>query len=336
DRFDRRRILLVVQTVTASIHLTTAILVLSGAIQPWHVYVLGFTMGSSMAFNQPARQALIPSLVDKEHLTNAIALNTVAMNTMRIVGTAVGGILIGTVGVGNVYLLNVVLYAWLIIMTFKIQVPSSRQPERPRESMLGSLTEGLRYARQNRAALGAIALATALFLFGMPYVSIFIPLFAIDVLKIGSFGMGLLMMSTGVGALLGALTIATIGNIRHRGRILIMGVILYGATLIAFSSVSFLHVLPLSFVLIGVVGLLGTSYMSINTTVLLGSAPPEMHGRIMSLTSLDRGLVPLGAMMAALLAASVGPQWGLIIFGSLCIFTASAIALLIPSIRQID
>lgn len=336
DRFDRRRILLVCQTATTSIHLTTAVLIFTGLIQPWHVYVLSFSMGTSMAFNAPARQAMIPSLVEKGDLMNAIALNTVAMNIMRIVGTALAGVLIFTVDLGNVYLINGILYAWVILMTFMIRVPSNRPPERVRESMWGSLTEGLRYARDNRVALGAISLAVALFLFGLPYASIFIPLFALEVYDIGSWGMGSLMAATGAGALMGALAVATVGHFRHRGRLMIMGVILFGVSLIAFASVSYLHFLPLAYVIIAFIGLMQTSYMAINSTVLLESAPPGMHGRMMSLMSLDRGLIPLGAMIAAFLAASVGPQTGLMIFGGLCILTASAIAILIPSVRSID
>ena len=336
DRFDRLRILFLCQIASTAVHVATAVLILSHLIQPWHVYVLAFAMGTSMAFNQPARQALIPSLVDREHLTNAVALNTVAMNMMRIAGTSVGGILIATLGLGNVYLLNAALYVWVIVVTLKIRVPSDRQPTHLQESMWASYTQGLRYAWHNRIALGSISLAVALFLFGLPYASVFIPLFARDVLKTGSFGMGSLMATTGAGALLGALAVATLGSLRRRGRILIAGVVLFGASLIAFSTVSWLHVLPLSYLTIAVVGLVQTSYMSINNTVLLESAPPGMHGRVMSLMSLDRGLVPLGAMFAGFLAASVGPQAGLIIFGSLCIFTATVIAILIPSLRQID
>lgn len=335
DRFDRRRVFLLCQTLSTSVHLATAVLIFSGVIQPWHVYALAFTMGTALAFNQPARQALIPSLVDGEHLTNAIALNTVAMNMMRIIGTSAGGVLIAVVGLGNVYLLNSVLYSWAVMMTLLIRVPSDRQPDRTHESMWNSLTQGLRYAWGNRVALGAISLATALFVF-MPYSSIFIPLFAREVLKTGSSGVGFLMAATAVGALSGALTVATIGHFRRRGRILVTGVILFGAGLIAFSGVSWLHLLPLSYLIIAMVGLMQTSYMSINNAVLLESAPAAMHGRIMSLMSLDRGLIPLGAMIAGFLAASAGPQVGLIIFGGLCIFTASAVAVLIPTVRRID
>ncbi|HJM43984.1 MAG TPA: hypothetical protein QF870_11765, partial [Nitrospinota bacterium] len=100
--------------------------------------------------------------------------------------------------------------------------------------------------------------------------------------------------------------------------------------------VSWLNFLPLAYIIIAVVGLMQTSYMSTNNTVRLESAPPTMHGRIMSLMSLDRGLIPLGAMISAFLAASVGPQTGLIIFGGLCILTASTVAILIPAVRRID
>lgn len=336
DRFDRRRILLGYQIVAMTVHFITAFLVFTDTIQAWHVYVLAFVTGSAMAFNNPARQALIPSLVDREHLTNAVALNTVAMNVMRVAGTALGGILIAVLGLGGIYLLNGLLFIWVQYTTLRIQVPSKGQPVKTQQPMLSSLAEGLHYSWQNRIALGCISLAVALFLFGMPYSSVFIPLFARDVLETGSSGMGFLMAATGTGALLGALTVATVGRFRQRGRILIAGVILFGGGLIAFSTVSWLHVLPLSFLLIAVVGLMQTSYMSINNTVLLEAAPPEMHGRVMSLMSLDRGLIPLGAMIAGFLAASAGPQMGLIIFGSLCIFTATAIAILIPTVRRID
>lgn len=336
DRYDRRRILIICRSVTTSTHIATAVLIFSGVIQPWHVFALAFTTGTSMAFNQPARQALISSLVDKEHLTNAIALSNVVTNTMRIVGTAGAGILIAVIGLGNVYLLNGILYAWTVLMTLMIRVPSERQIVRVRESMWASFTEGLRYARQNHVALAAISLATSMYLFGLPYTSIFIPLFARDVFETGASGMAFLMTATGAGALVGALTIASMTSIRRRGYILIAGVTMFGAALILFSTVSWLNLIPLSYAVIAVVGLMGTSYMSLNNVVLLESSSGEMHGRIMSIVALDRGFVTLGGVIAGFLAAAVGPQVGLIVFGGLCILTATTVAILIPSLRRID
>lgn len=336
DRFDRQKVLMLCQTSTLLVHLATALLILTGLIEPWHVFALAFAMGTAMSFNQPARQALIPSLVGRENLTNAIALNTVAMNTMRIVGASMGGVLAVVLGLAGLYLLNSGLYVITIIMTVMIQVPPDGQVRRVAQSMASSLGESLRYAAQNQVVLGALAMAIALFTFGLPYQSVFIPLMVKQVFEASDAWVGYLMSATGIGALCGALTVATISRPQRRGLFMAAGAILFGTMLIVFSLSAQLALVPLAFVVIALVGALQTSYMAINNTVILESSPSEMHGRVSSLLSLDRGLIPLGATIGGFLAEFLGPVAGLIVFGSLCIAAALVIVVFVPAVRRIN
>ena len=168
DRYDKRRILMTAQVITMSMHFTLAALVLSGAVEVWHVFVTAMISGSAMAFNQPARSSLVPKLVPPEDLLNAVALNTAAMNFMRIGGGAIAGVLLIALNPGGVYLLDGCLYFGVIATTLMMRFPPEER-DRSQTSIAGDLAEGFAYVRSNRPVLGLVAMAMVLFVFGMPY-----------------------------------------------------------------------------------------------------------------------------------------------------------------------
>lgn len=335
DRFDRRRVLHACQVTTMAIHFVTALLIISGHITIWQVYATTVAAGAAMAFNQPARQALIPSIVPREALTNAIALNSVAMNTTRVLGPTLAGILILPLGIGGVFFLNGVLMGVVVVLTAMLAIRWTASPDRA-SSLWRTLTEGFAYVGKNRFVLANIVLALAIFVFGLPFQQVFVPLLAKDVLQIGNSGIGFLFSARGVGSLVGALAIASAGHLRHRGHLLVGSASVFGLTLIGFSLSTWLPILALPFVFVMLSGVLQTVFTSANQTFLLETAPPEMHGRVMSLMSLDRGMVSVGSILAGLLAVGLGAQWGLVLMGAMCVGTAVLVSLAFPSVRRYD
>jgi len=331
DRFDRKRILLMTQSVTMSIHFLMAALILSDLIQPWHVFATTFVSGTSMAFNQPSRQSLIPQLVPKEAVLNAVALNTTAMNIMRILGPAMaGGLLL--VGFGPVYLLNGALIAGVMVCTYAMQIRREGRPAGAETSWLDDLRESLGFVAQNRQVLFVLGPALILFVFGMPYQSVFVPLFAKQVLDLGDSGAAALVMVTGAGAIIGSLTMASQSRLGRRGLLLLGFLALFSIGLLVFSRSTFL---PLSIVALMAAASMSTSYMTLNNSLLLELSPPEMYGRVMSLVSLDRGLVPLGATIGGALAATLGPQDGLLVMAGACLALTALAALGAPALRRL-
>ena len=332
DRFDKRRILLTCQTVTMSMHFLLGFLVLSGVVEPWHVFATALVSGTSMSFNQPARQSLVPRLVPDEDLLNAISLNTAAMNVMRIAGGGLAGVLLIPLGVGSVYVLNGIVYVGVMAMTYAIRTPSTAATARPAESWVADLKEGIGFAVKNRVVLYVLGLALIIFIFGFPYQSVFVPLLAVKTLGLGESGVGWLVATTGIGALTGSLNMASRRGLRRRGPLMLMFLGGFSSALLLLSLSDWV---PLAIVALLITGSMGVSYMALTNTIILELTPKELQGRVMSLMSLDRGLVPLGAVIAGVLASTLGPQQGLMVMAGTCLLLTAAMALLAPALRRL-
>jgi MFS family permease len=321
DWFDRRMVLLVDKTAVLSINVAFAALLLTGSLALWHVYAYAFLRGTMMAFDQPARQALIPSIVPADRVTNAVALMSATQNTMRIVGAALGGFTYAVLGPEGAFTLVAVIYVGAVVSTYLLDVPTHQRPQATgARAMTRGMVEGARFAMSHTAIRGVLILSLIYFTFGMSYMQVFAPLFAEKVLDIGSFGFGFMTSLTGVGALVAALFIAN----RQPSR---LGVILpllaaaFGVMLIAFSVSTYLPqpaglVVPLA--LITIVGAVQTSYFSLARAMMLHSAPEAMRGRVIGLLSLDRAAMTGGAAAAGFLADRMGVQPAQITYGVIC------------------
>jgi MFS family permease len=333
DRMDKKKILGISQAVTLATHFVTAMLIFAGLIEAWMVFVTTFVGGSAMAFNQPARQAMIAKTVPGESLHNAVALNSAAVNFMRIGGASLAGAILAVLDFGDLYLIQSIIYIFVIYTTTRIRI-STEPTNKVRGSMLTELGEGFSAAKSDRTIFYILMLSLIMFIWGVPYQSVFIPLLATEELGIGRSGGALLVAVTGVGALTGALTIATIGgSIRSRGRVMMAMLIIFGIALIVLANAP---VVAIAVPALLVSGAMQTSYNSVAHAYVLGRTQPELHGRIMSLFSLDRGLVPLGAALGGLFAELVGPQLGLVTMATVCIVSTIAMALLAPAVRRIQ
>jgi len=333
DRFDKKRILFITQCITMSMHFLLAGLVLSGAVQLWQVYATAMISGAAFAFNQPARQTLIPRLVPREDLMNAIALNTTAMNFMRIGGGAIGGLLLLKLNIGGVYLVNGIIYIGVIITTQMIHAPKD-EARKGRHSLLGDLGEGFAYVKRNRAVGGLVLLAMILYVFGMPYQQVFVPLVAFDIFDLNSSWVGWMLSATGLGALCGSLFVASRAEYRRPGLALGLNLVVFGSALLVISVSRWL---PLTLLALAVAGSMTVSFMAVTNTLLLSATPPELQGRVMSLMSLDRGIIPAGALLAGVLAEQLGVRSGIAVMALILLaLSAAAIVLLIPRLNGIQ
>jgi MFS transporter, DHA1 family, staphyloferrin A biosynthesis exporter len=336
DRYGRKAQLIIAQVVNAILNLVLAVLILTGNIQEWHIYFTGFLAGTVQAFQQPARQVLINDLAGEKHLLNAIALNSAAFNISRSVGPALCGLVIEFSGVDVSYFVQAGLYAFATLWTFQMKVPeidrsslSTRAIDN--QSFFKSAREGMSFIIANPLILALMVLGLAPILLGMPYTSL-MPIFAIDVLGGGPSTQGLLLTMVGIGAVLGALTIASLGGRQGSGKLLILGAVGFGLGLVFFSRSP---VLWMALIFTFMAGLSNSAYTSQDQTIIQVLTPSELRGRVLGIYFLNRGLMPIGSLIAGALAAWLGGPWAVTIMGAACVLVAVGVAVFVPELWKL-
>lgn len=336
DRFDRKRQLILAQLANMVLNLILAGLILSGQVQTWHVFVTAFLAGSVMAFQQPARQSMIPDLVDRKDLMNAIALNSAILNGTRTLGPTVAGMVIAVLNVGGSYIFQAGMFLFATVWTFQLQVPLQNDSDSytASRSMWGNLTDGFGYVRSNPIVLSLLLVSLIPIVLAQPY-SALIPVFAKDIYDIGPAGQGVLLSAPGVGAIVGALVIASWSDLPHKGLVLLAGVAAFGLGLIGFGLSPNLALALFS---LFIVGAASTAYRSLNQTLLQTNTEDSFRGRVMSLYLLDRGLAPLGAVLAGFLAALpwLGARGSVEVLGFLTLMFALLAGFLVPRMRRLN
>jgi MFS family permease len=332
DRVDRRRLLLTTQAIVGGLSLLLAVLTSLGIVTVWQIMTIASLSASVMSFDMPARQAMVPDLVGKDRLMNAVGLNSAAFNAAAVIGPSLAGVLIGAIGVAGCFYLNAVSFLATIAALVVIRAPGKGGAKRG--AMWDKLTEGLRYIRGHRVVFALFALVAVPSLFGRPYQQL-MPVFARDVLGGGPRLYGLLMAASGAGALLGALATASLGAFGRKGPILIGSTIAFGLALIGFALSG--HIAP-SLGLLVLAGGGSTLYMGAVNTLLQTTVPDEFRGRIMSVYSLILGgFMPLGGMLLGA-AASLAGSVSLVVAagGALSALCALVAAVAVPGLRRAD
>jgi len=298
DRMDRKKLLMVTQTVLAAAAVLFAALVALDWVRVWHAMLFSFVMGSGLAMNLPVRQSLIANTVPGRDLGNAIALNAVASNVSRIVGPAAGGVLIVVFGSAGNFLLQAGLYLAMAAIIFPMNVPYRDTLSASKASALGSLKEAIRYVWGVKTMFGLIALSFISSLFVMPILHI-LPVFTADVLHAKANIYGYLTASFGVGGLLATLIQASFGNFIRGGLLGIAALACAILSVILFSqSVS----LWVAFLLLGVMGFCMMTFRVNNNTLVLTLSPDELRGRVMSIYQADHALTPLACFVLGVCA----------------------------------
>lgn len=299
DRVDKRNLLLVTQIGVAAVSVVVAILIQFDMIELWHLMAASLASGAIFSFNMPARQAFITELVGESELMNGIALSTAAMNLMRIAGPAIAGVLVEVIGIAGVYWVIVASYVFVIGSILKI--PSHGVSQKTVKSRLGffaQLMEGVNHVWEKKELVGLLVIAFVAVLFGWNYQA-FMPAIAVDILKTGPSGFGILMAFSGVGAVVGTLGVATLGDYKRKGALMVLMALMFGVTLTLFAVSRNYY---LSLLLVALVGLTSMAFMTINQTLVQVIAEPEKRGRVVSLLMMTWGLQPLGALPFGFLA----------------------------------
>lgn len=332
DRTDRRRLMLWTQWYLLGCTLLMGLLLLSGRIAVWHLFVFTFVSGIGWSLAQPVRQSLVPSLVPRDDLLNAIALSSAAFNLTRTLGPAAGGLLLGVVGGGGTFLIQAALYAVVLAMTAAMRVPAQAASSgKPAGSAWESLRDGLRYVRRTPLVGSLLLLGLVPMLLGMPYQSL-LPIFAADIYRIGPGGLGILTGVAGLGSLVATMVVAGAGDFRHKGLVQLLCLAAFGITLMLFSQASWL---PLGLVVLVGVGAAQFGYNTLNQTQLQTVTADAMRGRVMSVYMLNVGLVPAGALGAGVLADLIGAPATLAIMGILITGIAGVALARIHGIRRL-
>jgi MFS family permease len=329
DRWNRRRIILAAQVLLTVQALALAALTLAGVIEVWHIVALSLMGGLLRAFEIPGRQSFIVEMLDdRRDLGNAIALNSFLVNGARLVGPSLAGGIIVLVGEGVCFLLNGLSFLAVIWALVAMRI-RPREVEAPRTHVLAGLAEGLLYALRSPTIRSVLLLLSVVSLMGVPYATL-MPVFARDILHGGPSTMGLLMGATGVGALAGALLLASRRAAVNFTRLIGMAAAAFGAGLIAF-SLSRQFWLSLA-TLIWVGGAMLTQ-MAVSNTVLQTIVEEDKRGRVMSFyTMAFMGMGPFGSLLAGGLANWLGAPITVTIGGAACILGAIVFAVLLPKL----
>ncbi len=330
DRLNRQRVVIATQATSMILAGILAGLTLSGRVQVWHIMVLAAGLGVVNAFDIPARQSFLIDMVGREDLMNAIALNSSLFNGARIIGPAVAGILVATIGEGWCFFANAVSYIAVIagLLLMRIEHPARLAME---GSPLQNILEGFAFVK-NAKPIRAILLLLALVSFvGMPY-TVLMPVFADKILHGGARALGILMCSTGVGALLGAASLAARVGLRGLGRLIAICAAGFGVSLALFA---FSKMFWLSTIFLLPVGFCMMVQMASSNTLIQAMSPDQLRGRVLSVyTMMFMGMAPFGALGAGAVAHRLGAPWTVAVGGFACVIGAALFWTQLPSFRR--
>jgi len=331
DRLKKRDLLIVTQVANGIITLIIAILIATGGIALWHLIAAAALTGIIFAFHVPARLAIIPELVQKEEILNAIALNSTGMNLSRFVGFAIGGALLGVIGVAGVY--YVVVFCFFVSAALLFMLPVvEKVRQRAVTSIRVDLVEGVRYIYHSPLLRSLLAMAFVSIAFGLPYMNL-MPVFAVDIFDVGEFGLGLLLGMAGLGALIGSLIIASLGDFRRKGLLCIGLAFGFGAAVALFG---FSDSYPLSLALLIAVGLLGAGYLAVNNTLIQSNVPHEMLGRVMSIYVMTFAMMPLGTLPLGAVSEAIGAQPAIGAGGVIVVLFTLGMAIFHSRLRRLE
>ena len=329
DRMDRRRLILCSESLLVITAIAMAALVAAGVLEVWHLFVFTVVTGISWAFVDPIRQSMVPMLVPKQDLMNAVALNSAAFNMTKVIGPSLGGILIVAFGVAGNFLIQGLTYAGVLLFVYWMIVPATPADAR-RSSPFANLKEGLAYVWSNPMVFALMSAALVPRIFAMPFQTL-MPVFQKDVFQVGPDGLGLLLAAPGLGALLAGLTLATLSSrIRRQGVFMLVNLVMLGVMMNLFSwSTSF----PVAIVALVGEGAFQIFYMATTNTMLQVIVPDHLRGRVMSIYALDRGLMPIGSLLAGISSHYVGAPATVSLMGATVVVLALLVACLSPVVR---
>lgn len=330
DRWDRRTVVLITQSASMVLALTLGIRTLSGNIAIWEVFALSALLGVVNSFDIPARQAFLGEMVSRDDMINAIALNSTIFNGARIVGPAIAGILVARIGEGWCFFANGVSYLAVIWSLLAMRLTKMRL-QTTKDSPWETIREGFVYIARTGPVFSLLVLVGLLSFAGLPYI-VLMPIFADRILHEGASGLGVLMGIGGLGALSGALLLASRTELKGLTQWAVGGMAVFSVALAVFSQSDRIWI---SSGALFVVGFSGMIQMGAANTLVQSMAPDSFRGRVMSVYSMMyMGVGPLGAMLAGFAADQFGAPATLLAGAVICLVASGLFVLRLPRLRE--
>ena len=332
DKYSKYRVLLITQVFSLIQALILAILSLTGIIQIWHIVLLSIALGCINAFDVPSRHSFVIEMVEKkEDLGNAIALNSMMFNGARLIGPSVAGIMLATAGEGICFLINAISYIFVVVSLLMMQVQKKEEKQKS-GNMLNDMKEGLNYTFGFPPIKHLLILLGVVSLMGSSY-QVLMPVFAKEILHGDSSTFGFLMGAAGLGALIGALFLASRETLIKLGRIIPVASALFGAGLV---TLSFSRNISASLLLMIIIGVGMMLHTASSNTILQTITDDDKRGRVMSFyTMAIMGTAPFGSLLAGSLAKIIGTPYTILIGGLSCIAGAFFFYKKLPELKRI-
>jgi predicted MFS family arabinose efflux permease len=306
DRYDRKRLLILIQFFSILPVLLFLILYTSGALEFWHLLAVEVLFGSIRAVNPSASQSILAELVPREHLMNAVSLYTIGFNFARIVGPSLGGVLILWIGVRGCYVVFLIslIFSGVGLMLIRLKDQRAANPE---QDFVREFKEGFQYVWASPLIMSSIAAAYTFSIFIVTYQR-FLPVFAKEIFAVGPEGLGMLMAAPGIGAIASLTFLASVGERWNRAWLLWITTTVTPIFLILFCLSP---VFWISVVLLGLVGAGQVSFRTISRVIIQVEAPRDLLGRVMSVFNMDQGMRSLGSVVLGVFATIFGASLGL-------------------------
>ncbi len=334
DRIDRRRLLIFSQLSMAFIAVLLAVDIALGYIEPWHLYIFAVISGVESTIIHVVRQALIPSVVPRKALMNAIALNSAALTSTRIFGPALAGLLIVGVGVEVNFIIQAVLLTGVALAAFplRIKIPEKESGEHAAGGGIWQeIAVGLRFI-WGIGTLRMLFIVQFIMIFITMPVANFLPVWAEDVLSLEADGMGILYSAAGVGALIGAMSLATAGNVQRKGRLML---IMASGMSIGLLGLGTSSMLPVSLVFLAMLAATQSIFFALNMTLVQSRIPDGLQGRVMSIYNVGHSMIALGTLTMGFVVAALDIQTVVVGMGVAVIALATVGFASMPALRRL-
>ena len=333
DMFDKRQLIRYCQLVTSFLILLLAIMTAMDAVHVYYVLIIAFLGGAVNAFDQPARQALYPHLIDRRVMVSAVALNSAIWQGTRVIAPAVAGLTIATLGTHNAFFIAAAGFLTMALVISILDIPDIERGGSG--NPLYDMREGVEFIARNSIFSFLMGMTFFNSFFGMAYIFI-MPVFAVDILKVGADGQGMLLAASGLGAVVTTMLLGSISSTAGRGLMMIGGAVGFGLSLILFSITSEFHgSFTLALSLMFVLGIANSVYMISIMSTLQVMVPNRMRGRVMGFYGMTWSLMPLGGMWSGSVANYLGAPFAVSIGGLAIIAFAVGPAALNNKVRNI-
>ncbi len=331
DRMNRKTLLAISLLAGTVLSVVLGVLVLTGLIAIRHIIVIALLFGVTTSFNHPARAAIVPNLVEKKHLLNAVALDTASVMAARVIAMPIAGIVISMAGVVPVFFMRAVGALVALFWLSRVNVPPTPDEAATRNPWK-NLIEGLRYVTGYGVVLTLVLLYLLPQFVNQTYTNL-LPIFAVDIFRIGASGYGYLQAAPGLGSLASMIFLASLGTGQNKGRLLFAAGMILGLTLIVFGFSSWYL---FSLCLLVLIGAMATAFMALSTTLIQGIIPDRVRGRVMSLREISFGLGPAFSLVFGLIAEQTGAPLAVVYLGLVCFSVSFILMLTVVNVRQLE